>query len=520
MFKINWVINYSKIKLIIKVILLKKNFNFNLNFFLFYKFYVKSLLKYYMNVLFKIKNNMVYFKSNYFYYRQTKSISKLRKFKTKLSISFLNVKTRRHYNSFYNLTPNKFFLKDLYNFNLNTYIYIWSHYDIRFNTQLLFSPFVFLKYNFGGYLFILFWAFYLVFLFFLYVFYKKFFNIFFFSKTVKYVNVNTQYNWDLFVNKSVIKILKLSKKSRSLYYSYILKKKYFNNYYLFFIEKVNNNFNKKLYLKSFMAALLNNKYYKNLKKNINLNNSVLMDVSKQKLFINFPYIYSNKLVKSKRFMNLFSFNFFVYKKENKTYYLSSNNYIYSNNMFYFLFFYWLFLIPLFFIEYLLFRYNLRGHVLKKYKVFIYLKVFFDNFKVYVKIIKLFGDQVFYRKFKSRYVRNDLSWHIGRKKKKLRNNFFFKWDRLNNIYLRMSPLGSYYYWFAHINKWHYFICYYKYFFNTIYKSCYIKYFSIFYFLLCYLVFRRFYSYSNKLYNIKYKIFNVYKIRNLFNIIKLK
>lgn len=77
-----------------------------------------------MNVLFKIKNNMVYFKSNYFYYRQTKSISKLRKFKTKLSISFLNVKTRRHYNSFYNLTPNKFFLKDLYNFNLNTYIYI------------------------------------------------------------------------------------------------------------------------------------------------------------------------------------------------------------------------------------------------------------------------------------------------------------------------------------------------------------------------------------------------------------
>ena len=61
-----------------------------------------------------------------------------------------------------------------------------------------------------------------------------------------------------------------------------------------------------------MAALLNNKHFINLKKNINLNNNTLMDISKQKLFINFPYMYSNQLVKSKRFMNLFSFNFFIY----------------------------------------------------------------------------------------------------------------------------------------------------------------------------------------------------------------
>jgi hypothetical protein len=159
-------------------------------------------------------------------------------------------------------------------------------------------------------------------------------------------------------------------------------------------------------------------------------------------------------------------------------------------------------------------------VLKKHKIFIYLKIFFDNFKIYAKIVKFLGDQTFYHKFKIRYIKNDLNWFMNRKKKKLKNNFFFRWDRLNSIYLRMSPLGSYYYWFSHINKWHYFICYYKYFFNTVYKSVYIKYFSIFYFLLCYLVYRRFYVYNSKLYNIKYKIFDIYKIRNLFNIIKFK
>jgi hypothetical protein len=135
-----------------------------------------------------------------------------------------------------------------------------------------------------------------------------------------------------------MEVLKLSKKSKSLYYNYIFKKKYFNNYYLFFIERINNNFNEKLYLKPFMAALLNNKHYKNLKKNISLNN-ILIDISKQKFFINFPLIYKNKLFKSKKLMGLFGFNFFIYKKENKKYHLSSNNYIYSNNIFYFFIFY-------------------------------------------------------------------------------------------------------------------------------------------------------------------------------------
>jgi hypothetical protein len=195
-FKINWLLNCNKIKLIIKLILLKKNLNLNLNlnFFLLYKFYVKSLLKYYMDTLFKVRNKMVYFKSNYFYYRKTKLVSKLKRFKTQLSTSFLNIKTRRHYNSFYNLTSNSFFFKDLYNFNLNTYIYILNYYNIEFNTQLLFTPLTFLKYNFGSFMFALLLILYLVFLLFLYVFYRKFFNIFFFSKNIKQANTDMQHN--------------------------------------------------------------------------------------------------------------------------------------------------------------------------------------------------------------------------------------------------------------------------------------------------------------------------------------
>jgi len=81
---------------------------------------------------------------------------------------------------------------------------------------------------------------------------------------------------------------------------------------------------------------------------------------------------------------------------------------------------------------------------------------------------------------------------------------------------MSPLGSYYYWFAHINKWHYFICYYKYFFNSICKSYYIKYFSFLYLFICYVIYRR----VKVLSSVTRKLFNLYELKNLLNIIKLR
>src|SRR5947209_3631969 len=105
--------------------------------------------------------------------------------------------------------------------------------------------------------------------------------------------MKNKYNRDLFNKKKVIKILKASIKEKALFYNYIYKKKYFKNYYSIFIDKFYKYFNKSLYLKSFWAVLNDGKYYKNLKKYININNNTLLDVSKQKLFIKISINYNN-----------------------------------------------------------------------------------------------------------------------------------------------------------------------------------------------------------------------------------
>ena len=231
------------------------------------------------------------------------------------------------------------------------------------------------------------------------------------------------------MKKPTIKILKAAFSERVLFYNFIFKKKFFKNYHITFTDKLYkqfNSFNGSLYLKVFFASLNKAPFYKNFKKNINVNNSALLDVAKQRLFTNSPYIYSNKILKSKKFFNLFGYNSYIYTKENKKYQMSSNAYTYSNNMFYFFIFYWLLLIPLFFIEYVLYRFHLRGHILKKRKLVIFLKVFLDNFKVYIKMVKLLGEQDFYHKHKVKHVRNYLNNQIYRRKRKIKKvSKFFK-----------------------------------------------------------------------------------------------
>jgi hypothetical protein len=189
----------NKIKLLSKAFLFKFSSSLksrlNLNNFILYKFYIKALLKYYLNILFKIKNKMVYYKSNYYNYRKVHNLDRSRKHKINIGRSFLNVRTRRGYNSFYNLTFNTFFLKNLYSFNLNTYIYLLSSYNVELSAGLLFSPFIFLKYNFSNYILFVYWFIYVVFFIFIYIFYEKFFYLFFFSKKIKQsVNVNTKHS--------------------------------------------------------------------------------------------------------------------------------------------------------------------------------------------------------------------------------------------------------------------------------------------------------------------------------------
>jgi hypothetical protein len=525
--KFLWLFNYNNFKQLLNIFWLKINFNLNniinmRNFFL-YKLYIKGLIQHYVDILFKIKNKLIYYKSNYFYWRKPKNLNRMRNYKTRMSKSFINVRTRRNYNSFYNLTFNSFFLKNLYNFNLNMYIYLWNSYDLKLDIKILFTPFIYIKYNIDDYLILFYWIVYLLFLLFIYIFYKKFFNLFFFSKKLKKMNLNSQYNLDLFMKSDVMKILKLKYNNKNLFYKYIfknhLKKNFTENFFNIFINKYYKSFGNYLIYTAFKTSFFNSSFYIKFKDLFGINNNLLSDSSKSYLFVNLPYIFNNDLLKSNKLLNLFSLNFFSYKKENKKYNLFSNNYIYSNNIFYFLIFYWLFLVPLFFFEYIIYRYHLRGHVLKKRKLIILCKIFLDNFKLYIKLFKLLGEQTLYHKQKSKYIRNYLNTQLYRKKKKMRG-LFFKWERYNDLYLRMSPMGSYYYWFAHINKWHYFICYYKYFFNSIFKCYYIKYFNFIFLILLFFIFKKYKNNNFNLYKIKNNNFNLFKMKSLLNILKLK
>ena len=167
-------------------------------------------------------------------------------------------------------------------------------------------------------------------------------------------------------------------------------------------------------------------------------------------------------------------------KEKKTF----DIYFYSllnSNIFNLCFLYWFILIPYFFFEYIWMRYHLKGHIRIKRRYFLLLRVCLNNFKFYVQLSKLIGLNNYYTSHKKKLPRNYLNGTRYRRKRKLKFGFFFKWDRFSNTLVRLSSLGNYFYWFAHINKWEYFLSYKKYFFNFSYNSNY------YYFIYIYIVF---------------------------------
>jgi len=119
------------------------------------------------------------------------------------------------------------------------------------------------------------------------------------------------------------------------------------------------------------------------------------------------------------------------------------------------------------------------------------KLFLNNFKIYVQLSKLIGLNNYYTSHKKKSPRNYQNGTRFRRKRKLKFGFFFKWDRFNNTLVRLSSLGNYFYWFAHINKWEYFLSYKKYFFNFSYQS---NYFNLIYIYILFLI-ANFWNYKN-------------------------
>jgi hypothetical protein len=152
-------------------------------------------------------------------------------------------------------------------------------------------------------------------------------------------------------------------------------------------------------------------------------------------------------------------------------------------------FYWLLLIPYFFFEYILLKYHLKGHIRIKRRFILLLKLFLNNFKLYINIFKIIGKNQ-YSGWRVKYPRTYQGIRV-KARKKFKYGFYLKWNRFSKTFLKMTPLGSYYYWFFRINKYEYYLSFYKYSFNFCIKSNYFKYVYL-YVIICYLIKRNFAS----------------------------
>jgi hypothetical protein len=171
------------------------------------------------------------------------------------------------------------------------------------------------------------------------------------------------------------------------------------------------------------------------------------------------------------------------------------------------------MIPMIFCEFLLWKYHLRGLIIKKRRAFVILKMFFDNFRWYVKLNKIVGGFNSYHKRKMKYPRAYYHSILFRKRKKLKKGFFFRWDRFRNLYVKMAPLGSYYYWYEHLNKKKAYMCNYKFFFNSIYKTKYYKFIISIYLIFIWFLYRKLKVDTTYTKFKKINFFNILEIYNL-------
>jgi hypothetical protein len=471
-YNIIWLnIIYTHINTLLKLYYL--NFNvkilFKLNNLIYVKYYFNKLLLYYVKILFNINNTLVYFKPNYYNFRQQKNLRYTKKFKIYFKSNFVSTRTVRSIYSFKHYTDNMVFLKNISFFNIYNYLYLINSYDINL---LNISTNLFIVFKNQSIIYIIFiYLFLYIFIFILlFIMYRKFYNIYFFCKII---NNDLQDNWDKMFNNSTKALLKQNTKMKLKYFNYLLKHKRTQNFYNFF--SFNLLMHKKNLTQQFLFKIfIKGKLYNKIKDKFN--NNYIINIKNTKFLLDF----STVLYKIYDFMKLANVRHFSVTKEKKTFNIYFYNLL-NSNTFNLCFLYWVILIPYFFLEYIWMRYHLKGHIRIKRRYFLFLKICLNNFKFYVQLSKLIGLNNYYTSHKRKLPRNYLNGTRYRRKRKLKFGYFFKWDRFNNSLIRLSSLGNYFYWFTHINKWEYFLSYKKYFFNFSYNSNY------FYFIYIYIIF---------------------------------
>ncbi len=121
------------------------NFILNFKFLLFFKFNIEYLLEYLIKFLQNVKNKIIYFKSNHYYFKKQKLIRK-RKRHVPL-ISLLSTNLKRNWFSLKNRSSNFFVFHNIYLLNIKSIYIIKNDINLYHFLLILFNTLPFIKKN-------------------------------------------------------------------------------------------------------------------------------------------------------------------------------------------------------------------------------------------------------------------------------------------------------------------------------------------------------------------------------------
>ena len=468
---------YFYIKILIINIL---NYILNLKYLLLFKFNIQDISNFFIKFLQNIKNKVIFFKSNYFYFKKQKLIRR-RKRRIPL-ISLLSTNLKRNWFFLKNRSSNFFVYHNIYLLNLKTIFLI--KYDINlYNFFLIITntfPFIkkkLLKYNI--YICMV-YVIYIIFFIMIFFINKKYFKIFFINKKYHILD----FDFKIKINKNENKfnfINNLNKKNLYIYKFFLFKSLRNLNLIKIFYNQKFIWFKKFLNLKKF----LNHNSFDQFNKNKPIYKSILFTIT----FINInnleKFINNYKkffIIKKMPLINLFNdylmFYRFNFKKEG---FLFNYQKLTDNINFNYIIFYWMIIIPYFFFQYILIKYHLKLYIKTKRRIFYFFRTILDNIRLFVKINKYMGRSFFKSIYKSKRWKDPSHVFLSKKRPK-RSHFSTNNLRYRKLYYRLSPIGSYYFWFSKINLIQYLLSYKNFFFNTIIKSYYYFWFIIIYLLI--------------------------------------
>jgi len=182
---------------------------------------------------------------------------------------------------------------------------------------------------------------------------------------------------------------------------------------------------------------------------------------------------------------------FNIKRENIVFkYKSITDYIFFNIAF----FYWIWLIPYFLLNYILSKYHLKLFIKIRRRFFYFLKAYLDNMRLIVRVNKYIGRPFFKSIYRSKRWK-DLEHVFLIRKKAKRTHFIAHNLRYRKLYYRLSPLGSYYFWFSKINLVQYVLSFKNFFFKSGIKSIYYSWLIIIYWFIFLYLLNKFNKYKN-------------------------